>query len=285
MPLNAKVAAEIDRQVSTGKMPADYAAKLKETFNDAPDEFQSSFLAGPDYQRNQQALKADKDAFEGQKTEWKAWRETAGTEYEAAQAKIAELQAKIDAGGGTPGANFDFKKEIDNIKAGILTEIKNQGFVTKSEYEKELDKTKREGVGLMGAVLDDQRKIESRYVKDFGKPFDPAYHNELVALANKTATEKGMYVPLEEAYNLKFGEDVKKLEQERWKAEGFKEAEAKFAREFVPGGGGNGMTGGNPEMGPLRERMKQLEGKDFTQTGGDLQTAKASAVEALRAAR
>ncbi len=282
MPLNAKVAAEIDRQVSVGKMQADYAAKLKETFNDAPDEFQASFLAGPDYQRNQQALKADKDAFEAQKTEWKTWKSTADEEYAGMQTRVNELQAKLDAGGNTQQGAIDLKKEIDNIKAGLLSEIKAQGFVTKSEYEKELARTKSEGVGLMASVLEDQRKVESQFQKDFGKPFDPAMHTELVTIANEAAAKKGAYVPLEEAYRMKFGDDVKKLEQERWKAEGRKERDDEYARNSVPGAGGNGMSPGS-QAGPLQQRMQQLQGKDFTQTDGDLQAAKASAVELLRA--
>ncbi len=285
MPLNAKVAAEIDRQVTAGTMTTDYAAQLKGTFANAPDEFQAGFLAGPDYNRNSQALKAERDAFEDTKTQWKTWKSTADEEYANMQAKVTELETKLSAGGGTNTQNVDWKKELDTLKVSLINDFKAQGFVTKSEYEKELAKAKQEGVGMMGDILDQQRKIESQYNKDFGKQFDPMLHNELVTIANETAAKQGRYVPLEDAYKIKFGEDVKKLEQERWMAEGKKQAAEEFARNNVPGGGGgNGMPGG-AQMGPLQIRLAQTQGKDFTSTDGDLQSAKASAVEALRAAR
>ncbi len=282
MPLNAKVAAEIDRQVSTGVMTQDYAAQLKGTLENAHDSFQAGFLAGPDYQRNQQRLKAEQDAFESQKTEWKTWKATADQEYNDALAKAADLQAKLDAGGGTVPQQVDLQKQIDQA---IAAAVKAQGFVTKSEYEKELEQTKRDGLGLMGNVIDQQRRIESQYMKDFNKPFDPLGHSELVTLANELATKEGRYVPLEDAYKAKYGEDIEKQKQERWMLEGEKRAEEKYAREHVPGAGGNGMAGGGSQAGPLMQRMQQLQGKDFTSTDGDLQSAKASAVEALRAAR
>lgn len=286
MALNAKVQAEIDRQVAAGKMDSGYADTLKKTLDTAPDEFQASFLAGPDYQRNQQALQRERTEFETTKKGWVEWEakakpifEAQTTENASLKAKVADLEAKVAAGGMNMNDENAVLKEINGLKETIKTLTANQ-FMTPQQVQELVDKKAREAVGFMGDFSSMQRRIDAQHFEVFGKHLTPAQHDELITFSNEHLQKTGRNIGIDEAYKMKFEAEIKDVEKKKWIEEGDRNATARLSAP----GSGQGGGGGMPPMdkGPLQIRMEELKGKELAPGDGDLLTAKAAAANALR---
>lgn len=289
MPLNAKVAAEIDRQVSIGKMTTDYAARYKETAADLPDDFQAAFLAGPDYQRSQQTLKTERDAHAQNVAKWKEWEtksqaniDSMAAREAAAQARVRELEALSASGTLTMPDENAVLKEINSLKTsitGMQDNMKAAGFLTKADLEKAGEERDARLLNWFGGYMSDRQKVTDEHMATFGKPLAAKEYDDLVAYASEEQKRLGRTLPLEEAYRSKYGTQLEEIKANKYRAEG--EAAA-TARLGVPGGGS--PSGGAPSLdqGPLGIRMREWAGKDLTPGDGDLQTAKAKAVELLR---
>lgn len=286
MALNQKLKTYIDEQIAAGKMTQEYADRLIPALGDGPDDFQSGWLANQDYQRNMNALKTEKTQFEDQKTKWKTWEQksnevlaTQKSEVDAAHSRIKELEAKISSGGFSDRQEGDMAKEVVELKQQIIglqdtitKTIQGAGFVTAKELQTESAKFS----GVMAEHLLSLQELNSQHMEKFGKRLTYDDNQALITYANEQSQKLGRQLNLNEAYELKYKDDIKKKEVESMRAEIEKDLQTKHN---VPGGGGAPAL----EKGHLQIRMEKQQGKELVPGNDSLLEAKARAAEELRA--
>lgn len=256
MPINPKLKEHLTQM----KMDENYRQSLIATLEDAPGDVQNLWLGQAEVTRQLNELKTEKAAWKTKADEfytksetaieaWKGEVQKANAAVAAAQARIAELEA----GGGPPktAAEEDaVAKEIKALKDAVTSFESKMG---KAVTEEQLNKAYQNAVGYIGDSFLDTIEISARHQEQFGKRMTKTEIGELIQFANEKSKALGHSITLEDAYGMKYGEDLKKKEHDAIAAKAIEEYKT---RHELPTGA---APGGAPplEKGPLQIRLDQ----------------------------
>jgi hypothetical protein len=255
VPINPKLKAQFEAMTT---MDPEYRAKLIATLDDAPADVQNLWMSQSDYTRTSNEYKQKMDKFYADSTAAvEAYKSDAQKAQEAADAAKARI-AELEAGAGVPkvpGADEAVTRELAGLKT-LLTGIEGKigTVITKEELDKQLNTAYQAAVQFIGETQFEIDEISAKHQETFGKRFDKTARTALIDFANKESVRLGHRVPLQDAYNMQMGEELKK--QERAAIE--KEIEEKYKTNHGIPGGSDGAAGGSPiERGPAQIRLEQ----------------------------
>lgn len=267
MPINPKLKELLTRQVAD----EGYRAKLIETLEDAPPDVQNNWMSQDEYTRQTNAYKVQMDDFYKKSNTsidgWKSERDTALAAAAASAARIAELEA---AGGANPGGiphvpgtgvtDTAALREIDGLKTLIKgLETKLGSSITPDMLDKKLSEAYQSAVGFIGEQVFTMGELSAKYQQAFGERYDKTKQEELITFANAESAKRGSRISLDEAYNLKHGEQ---MIQKRIDAAAAAAVEKDRTTREVPGGGPAGPGAGSSDQGPLQIRLADLRAKE-----------------------
>jgi hypothetical protein len=254
MPINPKLKTQFESMT----MDDAYRAKLIATIEDAPADVQNLWMAQNDFTQKSNKYKQEMDKFYADSTAAvEAYKSDAQKAQEAADAAKARI-AELEAGAGVPkvpGADDAVVRELAGLKTllgGLETKIGTT--ITKEDLDKQLNTAYQAAVQFIGETQFEIDEISAKHQETFGKRFDKVARTALIDFANKESVRLGHRVPLQDAYNMQMGEELKK--QERAAIE--REVEEKYKTNHGIPGGSDGAAGGSPiERGPAQLRIEQ----------------------------
>lgn len=162
-------ASDEERQVLTKVLSSEKAAK----------RLTNDLMRHDEYSSKMDKLRADADAFEGQKTTWKGWYDGVVRDTEANKHLVEEAQARVKAYADTYG-----ELEGPNGKSLVVTPADS---VSRKEYDETMNRISANAI----ALTKDAMYASADYLKRFGEVLDP---DEL----EKFALDKKL--PLKQAY-------------------------------------------------------------------------------------
>jgi len=265
------------------KMPDEnYRKVAREAFESNPDILKG-FMAQEDYSRNMNKVKetevAQKKWYDDNVAKLSSVRtlteqnEQLTTVKTQLESQLADLQSRAAGGDLTVGENQAVMNEIKGVKemlGTVQTAIK--GSVSVDQVEKLINERGQSYINFTHENLLDTLDIRERSAKDFGKALTKTEIQELWGYA----AEKGIS-KLEDAYNAKFGQQIRDTEIKRIQEEADRKAEEKYKTiASVPPSPGVSL-----DSGAMNRRFNQDPGNSQHQFAS-LDEAVAAAATATR---
>ena len=256
---------ELEEMLKATVKDPNYQQSLRVALEANPD-FAANWLRQADYDRKMNAMKAEQGQFQAKHQKNVEWFDKANTEYKDylqnksaietertelakskadLEAKVVDLESRIEGGGYTDAQEKAMAKEINGLKETIVSLQSNIN--TQFVNEQKLDQILSDrGQGLFNFVTDsflDTLSIVDRYKTDFGKPLSKADISSLYEFANENKLTS-----LEEAYQKKYSAEIETLKKEQYHKEWEKDY---VTTHNLP------TSGGPAPLGPVQQRLSQ----------------------------